>query len=423
MLNLETYKKDLKTLVAYNSEQSAPQDNAPFGTGCKNALDAFISIAKRMGFSAINYDGYAAEVNYGDGEEIGIIGHLDIVPAGSGWKTNPFELTEKDGYLYGRGVADDKGPTLAALYALKELKDSGIKCNKKFRLFAGCNEETGWQDVEYLKTKTTLPVYGFSPDGNFPVSYSEKGVYVLKFKLPTLKNFYNLKGGTAINAVCDEARVKIKAGAKISLPTDEKLTICGDEIISLGKAAHGSAPHLGVNAFFALFEFMSKNGESLDGFIKYLFNDELNIGKIENEQGNVTVSPDIVEEKDGDLYLYCDCRVPAPVIFEKEVKPLLDKTGLCYMYEEKHPPFMVPKNCEFVKTLINAYNTATGENAEPVKMGGSTFARVFKQGCSFGFEFEDENNRIHEPDERYKISSLIKAYEIIKTALFMLAES
>lgn len=422
MQNFNEYKKDLKTLISYNSEQGSPQDNAPFGAACKNALDAFISIAKRMGFDVINYDGYAAEVNYGDGEEIGIIGHLDIVPAGSGWATNPFELTEKDGYLYGRGVADDKGPTLAALYALKELKDSGVKCNKKFRLFAGCNEETGWQDVEYLKTKTTLPVYGFSPDGNFPVSYSEKGVYVLKFKLPKLKNFYNLKGGTAINAVCDEARVKIKAGAKISLPTDEKLIVCGDEIISKGKAAHGSAPHLGINAFFSLFKFMSENGENVGEFIKYLFNDELNIAKIENEQGNVTISPDIIEEKDGDLYICCDCRVPAPVNFEKEVKPLLDKTGLCYICEEKHPPFMVPKNCDFVKTLIAAYNTTTGENAEPVKMSGSTFARVFKQGCSFGFEFDGENNRIHDANENVKISSLKRGYDIIKTALFMLAE-
>lgn len=422
MLNLESYKKDLSTLVAFNSEQGAPQNNAPFGIECKNALDAFIAIAKRMGFETVNYDGYAAEVNYGEGEEIGVIGHLDIVPAGGGWETNPFKLTEKDGYFYGRGVADDKGPTLAALYALKELKDSGVKCNRKIRLFAGCNEETGWKDVEYLKTKTTLPVYGFSPDGNFPVSYSEKGVYVLRFKLPDLNFFYGLSGGTAINAVCDEARVKIKTDAKIKLPSNEKLTVRGNEIISKGKAAHGSAPQNGLNAFLALLEFMTENGENLGDFVRYLFNDELNIGKIENEQGNVTVSPDIIEEKDGALYLCCDCRVPAPVDFEKTVKPLLDKTGLLYESEEKHPPFIVPKNYEFVQTLLRAYNEITGENAEPVKMGGSTFARVFKQGCSFGFDFEGEDTRIHEANERYKITSLIKAYEIIKTALFMIAK-
>ena len=130
MKNYDEFYRDLKTLVSFNSEQSEPLDGMPFGKGVADTMNAFVAIAKRMGFEVKTYDGYAAEVIYGNGEEIGIMGHLDVVPAGKGWNTPPFELTEKDGVLYGRGVCDDKGPTLATLYALKELKDSGLPATK-----------------------------------------------------------------------------------------------------------------------------------------------------------------------------------------------------------------------------------------------------------------------------------------------------
>ena len=178
--------------------------------------------AREMGFETINYDNYAGEVCFGEGQEIGIIGHLDVVPVGEGWQTNPFELVEKDGFLFGRGVLDDKLPMLLVLYALNELKNSGEKTNKRFRLFLGCNEETGWKDLDYLKSKTTMPEYGFSPDGNFPVCYAEKGIYIIKVQIPKLKNFSSLSGGTVINAVCAHATA-------IILPTTP-LTFCRSRI-------------------------------------------------------------------------------------------------------------------------------------------------------------------------------------------------
>ncbi len=422
MQNFAEFKKDLAALISFNSVKGERESGAPFGKETAGALGAFIKIAEKMGFKTINYDGYAAEVSYGDGEEIGIIGHLDVVPAGGGWSVPPFSLTEKNETLYGRGVCDDKGPLLAALYALNELKNSGIKCNKKFRLFAGTNEETGWQDLEYLKTKTALPEYGFSPDGNFPVSYSEKGVYILTFPLPELKNFCALTGGTAINAVCAQASVRAKAGTDLKLLAEYGLKEKDGIIESAGKAAHGSAPQNGINAFKALFGYMSGCGEPLYPYYEYLFCDSLGIMKRENEQGNLTFSPDIIEEKDGRYFLSCDCRVPAPMDFVKDVKPLFDETGLEFTFTEKHPPFMVPKDSEIVKKLLGAYNKVTGENLSAVKMGGSTFARAFRQGCSFGFEFPYADNHIHEADERISVELLLKGYEIIKTALFDLAK-
>ena len=423
MERFDEYLNDLKALIAIDSSKTKPEDGAPFGRGAADALKTFIAVAKRLGFTVIDYDGYVAEVVYGEGDEIGIIGHLDVVPASGNWTYPPFELTEKDGYLFGRGVADDKGPTLAALYALNELKNSGVKCNKKFRLFAGTNEESGWKDLEYLNTVTNLPKYGFSPDGDFPVSYAEKGVFHLIFPLPSLKNFYELSGGSVINAVCDKASVRAKNAADLAVAESFGLSVSdGNLITSVGKAAHGSAPHKGVNAFKALFKYLAACGEDVTDYYEYLFCDKAGVMELKNEQGNVTFSPDIIEARDGSLCLICDCRIPAPFDFVKDVKPLFDKTGLKMSFIEGHPVFMTPKNCELVRKLIGAYNRVTGENAEPVSLGGSTFARAFEQGCAFGVEFPGEEYHIHEPDERINIKLLLKAYDIIKAAIFDLAE-
>ncbi len=203
MNNFNEYITDLKTLISFKSVLSTPKADAPFGAGIKECLSFFLDLATKMGFETINYDNYAGEIAFGKGEEIGIIGHLDVVPIGIGWTTDPFTLIEKDGVYYGRGLSDDKTPLLSCLYALKELKDSGFSVNRKFRLIVGCDEESGWRDIEYLQTKTTLPKFGFSPDGNFPLTYAEKGIVEVSFSFPKLKNFTDVKGGTVDKTVSD----------------------------------------------------------------------------------------------------------------------------------------------------------------------------------------------------------------------------
>ena len=422
MENYLDFIDDLKKLIEIDSSEKSGEMGAPFGPNVKKALDEFLLIAKRLGFETINYDGYGAEIDYGKGAEIGIIGHVDTVPCGDGWDSNPLALTEKDGYLIGRGVADDKGPSLATLYALNELKKSRQTCNKRFRFFIGCNEETGWRDIEYIKTKTALPKFGFSPDGSFPVSYAEKGVYVLYFSLPELKNFFELNGGTAINAVCGRAEVKTNSTEILEKAKAFGLKTDGNTIISIGKSAHGSAPQKGVNAFKKLFEFMSLCGESLDEFVDFLFSDSQGIMKKENEQGNITFSPNIIEENGGQVFLVCDCRVPAPFTFDKDAKPLFDKMGLKYKAVERHPPFMVDRDSELVKKLTKAYSETVGKKTDAVSSAGSTFARVFECGCAFGFEFADTDYHMHEPNERIAVDKLNLGYEIIKKAIFELAE-
>ena len=421
MLNFDDYIKTLTKLISFKSVYSSPTPDAPFGEENKNALQFFLKTALDMGFETINYDNYAGEVIFGQGEEIGIIGHLDVVPVGSNWQTDPFTLTKIDGKYFARGISDDKGPMLACLFALKELKDSGKAPKRKIRLFVGCDEESGWRDVEYLKTKTTLPEYGFSPDGNFPLSYAEKGMFEVEFTLPKLNGFYGVKGGTVVNAVCDYAIAIAKEGyVDVSLLKKHGLNLKNGNVIeSFGKSAHGSTPHLGKNAIKPLLEYMRDMGENLGDVIDNLFNDKQGVSKMQNEQGFVTFSPDLICEKDGLVKITCDCRVPAPFSFN-DVMEKIDKFNLEVKTHARHQPLLVGKDGWFIRTLISAYNTVTNENAKPISMGGSTFARAFEKGCAFGCAFPSYDNKIHDAGEHETEQHLLTAYEIYKTAIFAL---
>ena len=409
---------DLKELVAINSERSDAKENMPFGEGNYLAINKFCDIAKRMGFNPINHQNYIAEFSVGEGEEIGIIGHLDVVPAGDNWKTPPYTLTEVDGNYYGRGVSDDKGPTLLALYALKDVVDSGIKFNKKITFFVGTNEESGWADIDYyVKNVRSFPEYGFSPDGDFPLSYAEKGIYPSEFTIPSFKKFGFIKGGTALNQVCDYATVKpLFCPDKTEL---EKfgLIFDGENIISHGVAAHGSTPKLGKNAIKPILEYMLTKGENVLGALDCLFNDREGIFNMVNEQGEVTLSPNLAGEQDGKQAFVCDVRVPYPFT-KQDIEQKYQKFGFSYrVIEERHPPMCVNKDGWFVQALLSAYNSVTGEKAEPISMGGSTYARAFKLGCAFGAQFPNTDSVAHKPNEYVPKSEFINAYKIYKKAI------
>ncbi len=420
MLYYNEFLTDLKHLLSFKSVLGESKKDMPFGEQNALALSFILSLAKKFGFETINYDNYGGEIIFGEGEEVGIIGHLDVVPTGIGWESDPFTLTEKDGVLYARGIVDDKTAPLQCLYALREIKQIGVKPNRKIRLIVGCDEESGWRDIDYIKTKTTLPEYGFSPDGNFPLSYAEKGITIATFTIPALKNFSNLKGGTVVNAVCDFAQATpTDKGIDIALLKKHGLTLNNGVIESRGKAAHGSCPHLGINALKALFEYFLDMGEDVKNIVDYLFYDKGDISLIENEQGKVTLSPDLLIEENGKIKIVCDCRIPAP-LQTTDLLSTFDKFNLPYTAVEKHPSVMVEKNGWFVDCLLSAYNSATGESATPISLGGSTFARAFNKGCAFGPEFPDKNYNIHDANEHISVEDLLLSFDIYKRAILNL---
>lgn len=416
MFDFFSFKKDLQSLISFKSIHGKYSPTAPFGEENLKALTFFLDKAKEFGFETLNYDNYIGEIVFGEGEEIGVIGHLDVVPASPvGWDSDPFTLVEKDGFLVGRGVSDDKGPSLLTLYALKHIKDSGIKPNRKIRFFIGCNEEDGWADLDYLKTKTILPEYGFSPDGNFPLSYAEKGVYQLRFVFPAFNNFPLIEGGVAINAVCGYARAKSLLEPDKACLKEFGLTFENGVIESLGKSAHGSMPHLGKNAIKPILEYLTTCGENTSSILK-LFDDGLNLSNLKNEQGYVTFSPNVIDANEERVYITCDCRIPAPLSFD-DVKRVIDGFGYSYeLLPHTLPPVLVERDGWFVQALLGAYNGVTGENKQPISMGGSTFARAFSKGCAFGMDFLRYDTNIHDANERVKVCDIKQAYQIYLTA-------
>lgn len=424
MLKLNDYVKDLSDLISLNSIERKPAEQAPFGEAVLCALNKFCSIAKRLGFTPVNHNGYLAEIIVGEGEEVGVIGHLDVVPAGdlSAWNTHPFTLTYKNGAYYGRGVEDDKGPLLLCLYALKEVAESGIKFKRKIRFFAGTNEETGWKDVAYYSKIGKFPEYGFSPDGTFPLSYAEKGVCQYKITIPSMQKFSNIKGGSVINAVCDYAEATPLFTPKQSDLDKFGLYFENGKIVSHGKVAHGSTPHLGKNAILPLLEYAEFCGENVSEVINCLFRNGLNLYKMSNEQGSVTISPDLIYCLKNKIVIECDVRIPYPIT-AKDVEEKIKSTSLNYSFQEKHPPVCTDKNGWFVNSLLSAYVCVTNDKtAAPISMGGSTFARAFKYGCSFGPSFPNSCSTAHQSNEHVTVKQLNDMFEIYKQAFINLVK-
>ena len=111
--------KDLGDLIRINSIRDVEHGTKeePLGPGPAAALRKVLEFGDRDGFVTKNIENVAGHIEYGDGEEMfGLLGHVDVVPVDDNWDTDPFEPVIKDGKLYARGSADDKGPSIAAYY-------------------------------------------------------------------------------------------------------------------------------------------------------------------------------------------------------------------------------------------------------------------------------------------------------------------
>lgn len=195
--------------IRFDSSLADPIQDMPFGQGAADCLKHFLDTAERLGFETRNYDNYAGEVLFGEGEEaFAVLAHLDVVPAGNGWARDPFGGEIADGRIWGRGAMDDKGPAFCALYAMKALKDEGFRPNKTIKLIVGCNEENGWACIEHYEKAAAMPEVGFSPDGGFPVIYAEKGILHVRLHFPVSDApFIFFEGGESYNMVCDRLKL------------------------------------------------------------------------------------------------------------------------------------------------------------------------------------------------------------------------
>ena len=406
----------ISEMIKINSEQTQPEKGMPFGRGAAECLEKFLSIASSFGFQTVNYDNYAGEVIFGEGEDFGVLAHLDVVPAGNGWTKEPFggEIDYTGKRIYGRGAMDDKGPAVILLYCLKSLKDEGFEPKKRIRLIVGCNEESGWQCIDYFKAHSTMPETGFSPDADFPVIYAEKGILHIKLKFTACGSFTGLKGGEYANMVCD--RCTVLAPLDLDKAASMHLLSEGGKLVALGKSAHGSTPDEGVNAIEPILEYLG-----LEDIKNALFGSCYGLKELHDETGYLTFSPNVIEQNGEEILATCDIRYPA-TMKKEDILKLLKDGGAEYEIISEQAPLYNDKNCFLIKTLCDVYNEVTGKNCQPVAIGGGTYARALKCGAAFGPEEEGEEQTIHQASEYITFDKIKRCFEIYKLAIRRLTE-
>lgn len=454
--NILTNICDLIKIPSISLESEA-EPNMPFGKNCAEALNYILNLANNLGFRTKNIDGYCGYIEFGEGEEIlGIIGHLDVVPAGDGWtKCNPFEPIISENRLYGRGAIDDKGPVIAALYAMKYVMDT-MNINKRVRLILGLNEEVSWKCIEYYKKHEELPTIGFSPDADFPCIYAEKG-----FLNAFIESNYFPEGNIKIkNIICDNAINIVPKHAECTLEISnitfeeieneinklvlennfhiqiEKIDDTKLKLISTGVAAHAAYPDLGVNSLSRLIILLNKLLTShnikisifdyIDTKINTTLNGELLNINCNDESGNLTLNIGNIKFENNTIKVGLNIRIPVtiyPSIIKQKINDSsLDYTDISVSFADEKPALFVPKTDPLVTTLCDIFNEVTGQNAEPITCPGATYARAFKNVVSFGCNMPGKVDLCHQADEYIEINDLFTSIEIFIRAIHKLAQ-
>ncbi len=413
--------RSISESIRFDSSLQKGNRRAPFGQGALACLEHFLSLARGMGFETHNYDGYAGEVIFGEGEEFAILCHLDVVPAGDGWTKDPFGGIVEDGKIWGRGAVDDKGPAMCCLYAMKALKDEGFLPFRKVKLILGCNEESGWECIRHYNSVAHMPEEGFSPDADFPVIYAEKGILHVRLHFPIEKSpFLYLEGGKSSNMVCDYCSATPRTLAPQK--AQKYGLICdGNKLISRGKSAHGSTPEQGENALLPMLRYFSEKNDSVARVVSCLFDDCYGLKNFRDETGPLTLSPNMAKYRRRTLQILCDIRYPATMSVDK-VHEALAKFGVKYETVHHQAPLLVDKNSPLCKTLLEVFEECTGREAEPVAIGGGTYARALKCGVGFGPEFPGDEPVIHRPDEYITVERVELLLNIYKTAIRRLTQ-
>ncbi len=438
---------DIAVLTAIPSVKGEAEDGKPYGEMPFAALTKALEIADSFGFSTKNYDGYVGAVDYNGNEtELNIFAHLDVVAAGDGWHTNPFEMIEKDGVLYGRGVSDDKGPAMAALYAMRALKESGIKLSKNVRLVFGTDEECGSSDLKYYFSKEKPAPWSFTPDANFPVTNGEKGRFAKNFfgrcsegsASRYVKSIHGGVAGNAVPSVC-EAEVCGITDSELSVfaekahsETKADFKIDSGRIVCTGTSAHASLPFMGNNPITAMLAFLSslpldecETTEKTRSLSK-LFPHGDWLGKsfgvnMADKLGELTLTLDILNLADGRIQGYFDTRTP--MIADSHncadvIEKALNEAGLTLESNTMTPAHYVDENSPFIKILLKNYEDYTGEKGECIAMGGGTYVHNVDGGVAFGAIAKDVNTNMHGADEFMPVNDLITAAKIYAGVIY-----
>ena len=431
------------------SVQGEPEPGAPYGSEVRRSLGHVLAAAQALGFATVNMDGQLGWCEYGSGEEmIAVLGHLDVVPAGDDWSFDPWGGEIRDGRIFGRGTMDDKGPSIAALFALAALRDSGLPIRRRIRVLWGCNEESGSQDMKYyLAHNGEIPVMGFTPDGEYPVINGEKGIinvtYAREMDQVGDLRLISLHGGTAPNVVPSSACAKLSCSKELAQRLAAlhapKLRFTATEyglfVEAEGVSAHGSTPELGENAIGRLL--LALDTLPLEGETKNVVHflartlgmetDGLSAGIALSDavSGKLTLNWGTLSIENGSLQMKINYRYPVTKAYE-DCAPILDDkfaaAGFTKAAELHKAKLYVPEDSELVTTLMKVYREQSGLEGKPKSIGGGTYAKSLPNIVAFGPIFPGDEIREHKPDEFLELTRLMENAQMIAAAMYEMAK-
>ncbi|MFV0517940.1 MAG: dipeptidase PepV [Aminipila sp.] len=471
--------KTLQELIEIKSVEDNAQIGAPFGRGVAEAFGYMLNKAEADQFDTENVDDFGGHIEFGgylmdeqgqiigtSDEIMGIIGHLDVVPEGSDWSYDPYSGALVEGKIYGRGTIDNKGPVVAAYYAMKALKESGYVPEKKVRLILGLDEETNWKGMSHYLSKVKAPDFGFTPDAEFPAIHGEKGILVFQLAKKIAKStgkgieLRSLKCGNAPNMVADYARAVIRCekmetydkvrelasnyrkekcnkegnpsyGAKISCKGIGKSL----EILTQGISAHGSTPELGVNAISVLMDFFKELNlvnDDVNEFINF-YNQHIGFevdgasmgcGLCDEPSGKLVFNVGKLELEGEAMILTINIRFPVTLkdsIVYETMMPVINKYNMGIIKLKSQEPIYIPADDPMVKTLMEIYTHHTGDNeSKPIVIGGGTYARAAKNIIAFGPVFPGDKELAHQKNEFIEVDKLILNAKIYADAIYRL---
>ncbi len=399
----------LKQLIAIPSVGSDPEPGCPYGKESKRALDFFLSEAVSQGFDTGIIDDKVGYVQFGKGEKmIGIVCHLDVVPAGKGWESEPFELTIKDGCYYGRGIIDDKGPACASYFAMKRLKEEGFIPDARIRLILGSDEERTCDCVATYAAKGEIPDFSITPDAEFPVIYAEKGILQIRISGSSVGKI-TASAGNAVNMV----------------PEEFTLTCNGITTVTQGLSAHAARPELGINAIFKGIGNASESDTDQSPLLRFIREKILGRGysdytgcSINDDSGMITANPSVLRIDEEQETLMIDIRYPVTANHNDIVSYIASEAspyGLSVKISEHKAPIYKDKDTKEIQILtdiwrnhISDYSGYKPEYKEqfvsPLAIGGGTYARYLPNTIAFGVQIPWLEDQCHQANEHIAVS-------------------
>lgn len=441
----EEMMETVQKWVRIPSVKGAPAPDAPFGVEARKVLDLSMADCERMGLKTEIFDGYAGHADMGEGNDrdaLAILAHLDVVPTGDGWTVDPFGGLRKDGKIYGRGTSDDKGPAVAALFAMRAVKEAGIPLRRKVRLILGCDEECGSADIHYYKTKAEMPRSGFSPDADYPVINIEKGGCHIRLSAKQSKDGLQvkcMKVGERLNVVPgfasavvlgDEnvAGAALNAGKKLGYPVKAVYENGAVTIETTGVTGHAAFPSHGRNAIgqmLLIFQELGVKGALLDlaQAVGMTYNGEqLGIAMQDDISGELTCSLDVIRVDEENVVAEMDIRYPVLLNVNAMVNLIeMRLPGMKVEVTQDRKPHHVSAHTELVQELLEAYHEVTDGEKKTIAIGGGTYAQYLEEGVAFGALFPGEVEMAHQADEYIAEESLYQNARIFAQAIVRLA--